>query len=64
MLSHVIQFSISRPKRVIVLWAVLMLTLGSIGAGFGYRVYTDDRRSTSRETSSGSKRARGRFRCW
>src|SRR5829696_6101432 len=42
MLSHVIQFSISRPKRVIVLWAVLMLTLGSIGAGFGYKLVTDD----------------------
>jgi RND superfamily putative drug exporter len=42
MLSHIIRFSTSRPKRIIALWAVVMLMLGSIGAGFGYKVVTDD----------------------
>jgi putative drug exporter of the RND superfamily len=42
MLSRIIQFSTSRPKRVIALWAVVVLALGSIGAGFGYKVVTDD----------------------
>jgi RND superfamily putative drug exporter len=42
MLSHIIRFSTSRPKRIIALWAVVMLLLGSIGAGFGYKVVTDD----------------------
>jgi RND superfamily putative drug exporter len=42
MLSRIIQFSTSRPKRIIALWAVVMLLLGSIGAGFGYKVVTDD----------------------
>jgi RND superfamily putative drug exporter len=42
MLSHIIRFSTSRPKRVIALWAVIVLVLGAIGAGFGYKVVTDD----------------------
>jgi putative drug exporter of the RND superfamily len=42
MLSRIVQFSTSRPKRIIALWAVVMLGLGSIGAGFGYKVVTDD----------------------
>jgi RND superfamily putative drug exporter len=42
MLSRIIQFSTSRPKRVIALWAVILLGLGSIAAGFGYKVVTDD----------------------
>jgi putative drug exporter of the RND superfamily len=42
MLSRIIHFSTSRPKRVIALWAVIMLGLGSIGAGFGYKVVTAD----------------------
>ena len=42
MLSHIIRFSTSRPKRIIALWTVVMLLLGSIGAGFGYKVVTDD----------------------
>jgi putative drug exporter of the RND superfamily len=42
MLSHIIQFSTSRPKRIIALWTVVMVMLGSIGAGFGYKVVTDD----------------------
>jgi putative drug exporter of the RND superfamily len=42
MLSHVIRFSTTRPKRILALWAVVMLLLGSIGAGFGYKVVTDD----------------------
>jgi putative drug exporter of the RND superfamily len=42
MLSRIIQFSTSRPKRVIALWAVVVLALGAIGAGFGYKVVTDD----------------------
>jgi putative drug exporter of the RND superfamily len=42
MLNRIIQFSTSRPKRVIALWAVLVLVLGLIGAGFGYKVVTDD----------------------
>jgi putative drug exporter of the RND superfamily len=42
MLSRIIQFSTTRPKRVIALWAVVMLMLGSVGAGFGYKVVTDD----------------------
>jgi putative drug exporter of the RND superfamily len=41
-LSRIIQFSTHRPKRVIALWAVVMLLLGSAGAGFGYKVVTDD----------------------
>jgi putative drug exporter of the RND superfamily len=42
MLSRIIQFSTSRPKRVIAVWAVVVLVLASIGAGFGYKVVTDD----------------------
>src|SRR4029453_1220813 len=42
MLSRTIQFSTRRPKRIIAVWAVVMLMLGSIGAGFGYKVVTDD----------------------
>jgi putative drug exporter of the RND superfamily len=42
MLSRIIQFSTSRPKRVIALWFVIALALASIGAGFGYKVVTDD----------------------
>src|SRR5829696_178781 len=42
MLGRIIHFSTSRPKRMIALWAVVMLLLGSIGAGFGYKVVTDD----------------------
>ncbi|MDQ3778178.1 MAG: MMPL family transporter, partial [Actinomycetota bacterium] len=42
MLSRIIQFSTSRPKRVIALWFVIGLALASIGAGFGYKVVTDD----------------------
>jgi RND superfamily putative drug exporter len=42
MLSRIIQFSTSRPKRVIALWFVVVLVLASIGAGFGYKVVTDD----------------------
>lgn len=42
MLSRIIQFATSHPKRVIVLWAVVTLALGSVSAGFGYKVVTDD----------------------
>jgi len=42
MLRRIIKFSTSRPKRVIGLWFVVMLALASIGAGFGYKVVTDD----------------------
>jgi RND superfamily putative drug exporter len=42
MLSRIIHFSTSRPKRVIALWFVVVLALASIGAGFGYKVVTDD----------------------
>jgi RND superfamily putative drug exporter len=42
MLSRIIQFSTSRPKRVIALWLVVVLALASIGASFGYKVVTDD----------------------
>jgi putative drug exporter of the RND superfamily len=42
MLSRIIHFATSRPKRVIALWAVILLGLGSIGAGFGYKVVSDD----------------------
>jgi len=42
MLSRIIQFSTSRPKRVIALWFAVVLALASIGAGFGYKVVTDD----------------------
>jgi putative drug exporter of the RND superfamily len=42
MLSRIIQFSTSRPKRVIALWFVIVLALASIGVGFGYKVVTDD----------------------
>jgi RND superfamily putative drug exporter len=42
MLSRIIHFSTSRPKRIVALWAVVMLMLGSIGAGFGHKVVTDD----------------------
>jgi putative drug exporter of the RND superfamily len=55
MLSRIIQFSTSRPKRVIALWAVILLGLGSIGAGFGYKVVTDD---TTQFLPNGSESAR------
>ena len=42
MLGRIIQFSTSRPKRVIAMWLVVVLALASIGAGFGYKVVTDD----------------------
>jgi RND superfamily putative drug exporter len=42
MLSRIIQFSTSRPKRVIALWFVIALALASLGAGSGYKVVTDD----------------------
>jgi putative drug exporter of the RND superfamily len=42
MLRRTIKFSASRPKRVIALWFVVALALASIGAGFGYKVVTDD----------------------
>src|SRR5215207_6279706 len=42
MLSRIIQFSTSRPKRVIATWFAVVLALASIGAGFGYKVVTDD----------------------
>ena len=42
MLSRSIQFSTSRPKRVIALWFAVVLALASIGVGFGYKVVTDD----------------------
>ena len=42
MLSRIIHFSTSRPKRVIALWFVVVLALASIGAGSGYKVVTDD----------------------
>jgi putative drug exporter of the RND superfamily len=42
MLHRIMQFSTSRPKRVIALWFVVVLALASIGAGFGYKVVTDD----------------------
>jgi putative drug exporter of the RND superfamily len=42
MLRRIIKFSASRPKRVIALWFVVALALASIGAGFGYKVVTDD----------------------
>jgi RND superfamily putative drug exporter len=54
-LSRIIQFSISRPKRVIALWAVILLALGAIGAGFGYKVVTDD---TAQFLPEGSESAR------
>jgi putative drug exporter of the RND superfamily len=54
-LSRIIQFSTSRPKRVIALWAVILLALGAIGAGFGYKVVTDD---TAQFLPKGSESAR------
>jgi RND superfamily putative drug exporter len=42
MLGRIIQFSTSRPKRVLALWVVIVLALASVGAGFGYKVVTDD----------------------
>jgi RND superfamily putative drug exporter len=42
MLRRIIKFSASRPKRVIALWFVVALALASIGAGFGYKVVSDD----------------------
>jgi putative drug exporter of the RND superfamily len=42
MLRRTIKFSTSRPKRVIALWFVVALALASIGAGFGYKVVSDD----------------------
>jgi RND superfamily putative drug exporter len=54
-LSRIIQFSTSRPKRVIALWAVILLALGVIGAGFGYKVVTDD---TAQFLPEGSESAR------
>jgi putative drug exporter of the RND superfamily len=42
MLSRIIHFSTSRPKRVIALWFAVALVLASIGASFGYKVVTDD----------------------
>jgi putative drug exporter of the RND superfamily len=41
-LRRIIKFSASRPKRVIAVWFVVALALASIGAGFGYKVVTDD----------------------
>ena len=43
MLRRIIKFSASRPKRVVALWFVVALALASIGAGFGYKVVSDDR---------------------
>jgi RND superfamily putative drug exporter len=42
MINRIVNFSTSRPKRVIALWAVAMLLLGSVGGLFGYKVVTDD----------------------
>jgi putative drug exporter of the RND superfamily len=42
MFSRVIRFAISRPKRVIVLWLVVSLTLASVSSSLGYKVMTDD----------------------
>jgi putative drug exporter of the RND superfamily len=42
MLSRIIHFSTSHPKRVIALWFVVVLALASIGAASGYKVVTDD----------------------
>src|SRR5215213_2108850 len=42
MLSRIIDFSTSRPKRVIALWFAAALALAWIGASFGYKVVTDD----------------------
>jgi RND superfamily putative drug exporter len=55
MLRRVIHFSTSRPKRVIALWFVVVLALASIGAGFGYKVLTDD---TAQFLPKGSESAR------
>jgi putative drug exporter of the RND superfamily len=55
MLSHIIQFSVRRPKRVIALWAVVALALASIGASYGYKVVTDD---TAQFLPKGSESAR------
>jgi RND superfamily putative drug exporter len=54
MLSRIIQFATSRPKRVIALWAVVALALASVSAGFGYKVITDD---TSQFLPKGSESA-------
>jgi RND superfamily putative drug exporter len=42
MLSRTITFATSRPKRVIALWAVVMVALAAISTGFGYKVVSDD----------------------
>ena len=42
MLKRAITFATTYPKRVIALWAVVLLALAAVGAGFGYRVITDD----------------------
>jgi RND superfamily putative drug exporter len=42
MLSRIIRFATSRPKRVIALWTVIALVLGSVAASFEHKVITDD----------------------
>jgi RND superfamily putative drug exporter len=42
MFHRVINFSTRHPKRVIALWAVLAIVLGSLSGALGYKVMTDD----------------------
>jgi putative drug exporter of the RND superfamily len=54
MLSTIIRFATTRPKRVIVVWLIVALGLASAGSLFGYKVTTDD---TARFLPKGSESA-------
>jgi putative drug exporter of the RND superfamily len=54
MLSTIIRFATSRPKRVIVVWLIVALGLTFVASLFGYKVTTDD---TARFLPKGSESA-------
>ena len=42
MFNRIIRFATRHPKRVIALWAVVAIALGSLSSQLGYKVMTDD----------------------
>jgi putative drug exporter of the RND superfamily len=55
MFNRIINFATSRPKRVIALWAIVVIALASVSTGFGYKVVSDD---ASQFLPKGSESAR------
>jgi putative drug exporter of the RND superfamily len=58
MFNRIISFATRHPKRVIALWAVVALVLGSVSGMLGYKVMTDDTAGFVPESAESARAAK------